>query len=57
MSISANSQTATDYVRQGWDKDEQKDYIGAIANYNKAIQIDPKYGNAFFFQSTGQKTA
>lgn len=36
------------YIWRGNAKYEQKDYDGAISNYNKALEIDPYYGLAFY---------
>ncbi len=48
FTISANSQTATTYYKSGWDKlyldDNER---GAIVDFTKAIELDPKYVLAY----------
>jgi tetratricopeptide (TPR) repeat protein len=39
--------TAKDYFRSGNTKQSQKDYQGALADYNRSIQIDPNYADAY----------
>ena len=41
-------QTAEDYSNKGISKYYLKDYTGAIADYNKAIQLKPDYANAYY---------
>ncbi len=36
-----------DYIQRGSSKDYEKDYRGAIADYNKAIQLDPNNAQAY----------
>ena len=36
------AQTAQLYYNQGNEKYKLKDYTGALENYNKAIELDPK---------------
>ena len=43
----AHAQSAEDYVDRGNAKSDLKDYQGAIADYNKAIEIDPQYAGAY----------
>lgn len=42
------SQTAKDYYIKGCDKIDLKDYIGAIADFNKAIELNHEYINAYY---------
>jgi tetratricopeptide (TPR) repeat protein len=39
---------ATEYFYSALEKDENSDYYGAIADYSKAIEIEPKYIVAYF---------
>ena len=41
-------QTATEFCDRGLNKYFKQDYIGAIADYKKAIKIDPKNEDAFY---------
>ena len=41
------AQIAADWYQQGNEMFEKKDYNGAIDSYNRAIQMDPKYADAF----------
>lgn len=40
--------TAVDYFKIGCYKQNNKDYRGAIEEYSKAIQLNPKYTNAYY---------
>lgn len=42
------SQTAETYFKKGVAKEELKDYKGAIAEYDNAININPKYSKAYY---------
>jgi len=44
----AYCQTASEYMKIALDKDHRGDVIGALADYTKAIEIDPNYRNAYF---------
>jgi len=39
--------SATQYFNQGAEKYEAGNYQGAIADYTKAIEIDPQHANAY----------
>ncbi len=43
----AHSQTAKRYYEQGLSKAEKGDYQRAIADYTKAIELDPDYVDAY----------
>ena len=47
ISFSSFGQTAGEYFNSGDQKDEAKDYSGAIADYTKAIEINPNYAKAY----------
>jgi len=40
-------QTAESYNESGLEKNELKDYKGAIADYTKAIELDPEDASAY----------
>jgi tetratricopeptide (TPR) repeat protein len=42
------SQTANEYYNRGVLKHDLEDYIGAISDFNKAIDINPNDDSAFF---------
>jgi tetratricopeptide (TPR) repeat protein len=46
--ISAQSNDASDYLNRGVSKYFLDDYSGAIADYTKAIEIDPNYTSAYY---------
>jgi len=46
ISFAGYSQTSKDYYNSGIKKEKVKDYKGAIADYNLAIKINPKYTEA-----------
>ncbi len=53
-SFAATAQTAQDYFRDGLKKHKEKDYKGAIKEYNKAIKMIPNYRDAFYNRGTSQ---
>lgn len=42
------SQTSSEYYKSGNAKVKSKDYRGAIVDYNRAIEINPRYVEAYF---------
>ena len=48
FTISANAQTARDYLSKGNSKISLKDLKGAIQDYDKTIELNPQYADAYF---------
>ena len=46
--ISCQSQTAEEFFEKGNVKDYLQDYNGAISDYNKEIEINPKYAYVYY---------
>jgi tetratricopeptide (TPR) repeat protein len=46
LSLNIFSQTSEEWYEKGDAKVEQNDYKGAISDYTKAIELDPKYAAA-----------
>ena len=46
--ISCQNQTAETYNNRGIAKVSLQDYSGAISDYNKAIEINPKYAYVYY---------
>ena len=40
--------TSNDYFDRAYSKSDVKDYYGAIADYTKAIELDPNNANAYY---------
>ena len=47
ISFSSFGQTAEEYFKSGDDKVYANDYYGAIADYTKAIELDPNDADAY----------
>jgi tetratricopeptide (TPR) repeat protein len=52
FALQAHSQTANDYLQNGINKTNLKDYAGALQEYNKAIGIDPNMEGAYMMRGT-----
>jgi tetratricopeptide (TPR) repeat protein len=48
ISFISFGQTADEYFDSGYDKAEAKDYYGAIADFTKAIELDPNKVSAYY---------
>ena len=46
--VLALAQTAEEYNDMGTSKGEKGDYKGALKDFNKAIELDPKLSDAYF---------
>ena len=44
----SNQNLANDYFDSGYVKYSQSDYMGALADYSKAIELDSNYAWAYF---------
>ena len=51
ISFVSFGQTAEEYFNRGYDKAANGDYYGAIADYTKAIEINPNVG--FYYNQRG----
>ena len=47
ISFSSFGQTAKDYFDSAFNKNEAKDYYGAIADYSKVIELDPNNSDVY----------
>ena len=52
LSSFSYSQTATDYFNNGHSKHKLGDYVGAIEEYNKAIELSPDSANIYYNRAT-----
>lgn len=48
----AQGQTAFEYVLQGGEKYEEGDYRGAIRMFDKAIELNYKFAEAYFLRGS-----
>ena len=57
INISSNplAQLAKEYFYSGLDKARQNDYSGAIADYTKAIELNPNYATAYYNRSVAKE--
>jgi tetratricopeptide (TPR) repeat protein len=49
-SLISSTPDPEDYINLGIQKFLQQDYRGALAEYNRAIQINPNYANAYYYR-------
>jgi tetratricopeptide (TPR) repeat protein len=49
--------SAKKYVKQGVERFSRNDIVGAIAEYDRAINIDPKYADAYFNRGKAKRAA
>lgn len=50
VSLTVWSQTAKDYTQKGRDLLEKQEYVEALVNLNKAIELDPNQSAAYFLR-------
>lgn len=50
IGIASFGQTAKDYTQKGRDLLEKNEYVEALFNLNKAIDLDPKYAAAYYLR-------
>ncbi len=50
-------QSAKKHVKQGLERFSRNDIVGAIAEYDRAISIDPKYAEAYFNRGKAKRAA
>src|ERR1043166_4328907 len=50
-------QSAKKYVKQGLERFGRNDILGAIAEYDRAISVDPKYADAYFGRGKAKRAA
>ena len=55
VSFSSFGQTSAQYFKSGFDKFEAKDYYGAIADYTKAIELEPNYADAYYNRGNSKR--
>ena len=48
VSFSSFGQTAKEYFQSGYDKAENGDYYGAIADFTKAIELKPNNASTYY---------
>jgi len=48
LTLTGSGQTAQDYYKRGSEKYKISDYNGAIVDFSKAMEIDPKNARAYF---------
>lgn len=51
ISVICHGQTASDYIKNGITKQGQEDFRGAIAYYNKAIELDPTNADIYVMRA------
>ena len=55
ISFSSFGQTAEEYFNSGYDKAQVKDYYGAIADYTKAIELNPNDADAYYNRGNSKR--
>ena len=48
--------TASVYYCRGFAKSNRGDFVGAINDYNKAIELDPKYTEAYYVRGNARNS-
>ena len=55
FSYDAFSQTAEEYFKRAFDKVENGDYYGGIADYTKAIELNPNDADAYYNRGNAKR--
>lgn len=50
LALVSYSQTAKDYVQKGRELLEKREYVEALVNLNKAIELDPNQSSAYYLR-------
>ena len=53
----SKKEAAEKYFKLGVEKYNKKDYQGAIADYDKAIELNPKYFDAYYKRGNSKTSA
>jgi tetratricopeptide (TPR) repeat protein len=54
VSVSSENDAAKDFIKSGKKKSDNKDYQGAISDYNEAIRLNPKNATAYFWRGSAK---
>ena len=57
MGLISNQRKNINITNLGINKGLSKDYQGAISDFNKSIEIDPKYGGAYLNRGIARELA
>jgi tetratricopeptide (TPR) repeat protein len=51
LSVAVAAQTSKEYTQKGRELIDKHDYMEAILNLNRAVELDPKNASAYFFRA------